>query len=406
MQNLAFCLLTAAALLLGALGAVADPRPGDRVPDRKAVVQGHNEFALDLYGRLSAEPGNLFVSPYSISTALAMTYAGARGPTAEEMGRTLHFALDPQRLHPAFADLIRDLNGSGKQRPFQLSTANALWGQKGHGFLKPFLDLTQANYGAGLREVDFLGATEQARLTINRWVEDQTNHKIRDLLKPGDLDPHGRLVLTNAIYFKAAWAHPFFDKATRQEDFLANATDKVTVAMMHEQEDFKYFDGGTFQIVELPYEGREQSMLVLLPKKPDGLPDLEKELTAANLERWLAGMKSQPVRLALPKFKFTKREELKKTLAAMGMRLAFSSQADFSGMDGRKDLYIDEVIHQAFVDVNEKGTEAAAATAVVMRLAAVPNTVREFRADHPFVFAIRDNRTGSILFLGRVTNPT
>ncbi len=390
----------AAVLLLASLGSAADK------PEVNAVVQGNDAFAFDLYTHLAGKPGNLFCSPYSLSTALAMTYAGARGETAAEMARTLHFPRQQQDLHPAFARLIQELDGKGQARPFELHIANALWGQKGYPFLPEFLALTKANYGSGLREVDFVNATNEARRTINQWVEQETKQKIKDLIPPDVLNRMTRLVLTNAIYFKAPWQSPFSEHATKPEDFRVTAGQNVTVPMMHQAERFNYLDGGTFQLLEMPYRGGAQSMLVLLPKKVDGLAEFEKTLTVKSLEAWLSKSRPQQVKVAFPRFKITQEFELNKTLAAMGMPQAFSERADFSGMDGRRDLAISNVLHKAFVDVNEKGTEAAAATGVVVgRLSAPTAMPQEFRADHPFVFLIRDVRTGSILFLGRVANP-
>jgi serpin B len=370
-------------------------------PDTALVAKGNSAFALDLYANLCKQEGNLFLSPYSISNALAMTYAGARGKTAEQMASTLRFGIESQRLHATFADLISHLK---TKRKAQLTVANSLWGQKDYGFLPDFLNLTKASYGAGLTELDFEKATEESRKTINAWVERETKDKIKDLIPAGVLEPDTRLVLTNAIYFKAAWASPFSDKATKQEDFQVSATKKVKVAMMHQNDSMRFHDGGTFSAVEVPYEDYEMSMLIFLPKKVDGLADLEKSLTSANLEAWQKKMNIHSVQLALPKFKITAEFSLKKTLSELGMPLAFSKMADFSGMTSREKLYIDAVLHKAFVDVHEKGTEAAAATAVIMRPTSAPPPAT-FRADHPFVFLIRDNRTGSVLFMGRVNNP-
>ena len=394
-------LTSLAALLLATAFSAAAVKP-----EVSPVVQGNDAFAFDLYAQLAGQRGNLFFSPYSLSTALAMTYAGARGETAAEMARTLHFPLKQEELHPAFARLIKELDGKGQQRPFELHSANALWGQKGYPFLPEFITLTKANYGAGLREVDFVNATDAARRTINEWVEQETKQKIKDLVPPGVLNDMTRLVLTNAIYFKAPWQHQFSKYATKQEDFRMTADQKVAVPMMHQAGAFNYLDGDTFQLLEMPYKGRAQSMLVLLPKKLDGLADLEKTLNAKNLDAWLAKCRSQQVRVAFPRFKITQEFELNKTLGAMGMPLAFSDRADFSGMDGRQDLYISNVLHKAFVDVNEEGTEAAAATGVAVGAKSAPPTPQqEFRADHPFVLLLRDTGSGSILFMGRVTNP-
>jgi len=377
--------------------------------DMTALVRGNNAFAFDLYGKLREGNGNLFFSPYSISTALAMTYAGAREQTAAEMAKTLHFAVDQEHLPSAYQSLLAAVNGKGKPRSFQLYTANALWGQKGYYFQPDFLKLTQDYYGGSLREVDFRNATEQARQIINRWVEEQTNNKIQELLKPGAVQPTTPLVLTNAIYFKAAWMEEFWEAATKPEAFHLTAEKEAKVPMMHKTEACNFLDDSEFQMLALPYERHQLSLLVLLPKKVDGLADLEKSLSAEKLEGWLPKMKSYQVEISLPKFKMTASFELKDVLSALGMPMAFSPRADFTGITTTPPgIMIGQVIHKAYVDVNEKGTEAAAATAVVALpkgVPAQPPLRAVFRADHPFVFAIRDNQTGSILFLGRVTNP-
>jgi serpin B len=369
------------------------------------LVRGNTRFGFDLYGRLRAQSGNLFLSPYSISNALAMTYAGARGATAEQMARTLHFSQPPAELHPAWGTLIRQMNGKeAEARPYQLSIANALWGQQGDVFLPEFLKLIEANYGAALRQVDFR-STAQACRTINAWVEEQTRDKIKDLLKPELLGPDTSLVLTNAIYFKGTWADPFPRNATRDEEFTIGTGVKARVPMMHRGGRLGYLEGESFQALEIPYAGNTLSMTILLPRKNDGLPELEKALTAAKLADWLAKLTPRRVDVALPRFKIEAAFELNDVLAAMGMPAAFDD-ADFSGMNGKRDLFISAVVHKAFVDVNEEGTEAAAATGVVMtRAMAHVEPVTTFRADHPFVFLIREVRTGTILFLGRVADP-
>lgn len=392
----------AAALGVG-LGSAPDGNAQGKA-DVKDLARNNTEFAVDLYARLAQAEGNLFFSPYSISNALAMTYAGARGNTAEEMKTTLRFALGQDRLHGAFADLIRQLQGQDKKRKYQLTVANRLFGQKDYGFLPEFLKIGKQQYGAGLEEVDFAGATEQARQTINAWVEKQTKDKIKELLKPGILTSDSRLVLTNAIYFKAAWMRQFEAKDTKQEDFQLGADKKIKVPMMHGNFRTNFFDGGTFTALELPYENNDLSMVILLPKKVDGLPALEKELTAANLEKWLGKLSDHMVKISLPKFKLTAEFMLNKTLAEMGVRDAFTAKANFSGMTTREALYISAVVHKAFIDVNEIGTEAAAATAVVMERLSLPQPAT-FTADHPFLYLIRDNRNGTVLFMGRVVNP-
>jgi serpin B len=375
--------------------------------DRTAVVEGNNAFAFALYGQLRNRNGNLFFSPESISTALAMAYAGARGDTASEMAKTLHFTLPQQHLNPAMGALLSDLNAV--HDGYQLSVANALWAQQGYTFLDDFLQLLKTDYGAGLNQVDFKGATEAARLTINRWVEQKTQDKIKDLLQPGTLAPSTRLVLTNAIYFKGDWQTQFDKAQTRDEDFYPSQLQTKQVAFMHRADSFSYFDGGTFQVLEIPYKSKELSLIVLLPKDRSGLPALEQSLTASNTQQWLSQLvQRDKVIVALPKFKSTQQFELGATLGAMGMAQAFSGSADFSGMTGKRDFAISEVIHKAYIDVNEEGTEAAAATAVGFRALAMRGPVEQppvFRADHPFIFLIRDNRSSSILFMGRMADP-
>jgi serpin B len=376
--------------------------------DQAAVVEGNNAFAIDLYCQLRTQSGNLFFSPNSISTALSMTYVGARGDTATEMAKTLHFTLPPQRLHPAMGGLLGDLNAP--HDGYKLRMANALWAQQGYTFLDDFLKLTKSDYGAGFKQVDFKDATEAARLTINQWVEQQTDDKIIDLLQPGTLSQRTKLVLTNAIYFKGDWQTQFDKAQTGEEDFHLSAVQNAKAPMMHRDGGFNYFDGGTFQILEIPYKSAELSMIILLPNDVGGLFALEQSLTAPNTKQWLGQLRPVPkVILTLPKFKMTRQFELQDSLGAMGMTLAFDAHADFSGMTGNRDFFISAVIHKAYIDLNEEGTEAAAATAVVMRsmmarMQQPPPPV--FRADHPFIFLIRDNRSGGILFMGRVADPT
>jgi serpin B len=402
MKILACCLTGLLVLIAPAAGAEKAESRGN--PDAAEAVRGNTAFALDLYGRLRGREGNLFLSPESISTALAMTYAGARGRTAEEMAATLHFTLSPERLHPAMAALLRDLGGRTGQGGYSLSLANALWAQRGHPFLPEFLRLARDRYSAGVRELDFVNATEEARQTINDWVARQTKDKIRDLIAKGVLDASTRLVLTNAIYFKGDWTRPFPKEGTHDAPFHSGAGRDVKVPLMSQTAELGYLDGGTFQALELPYGSGDLSMVVFLPRKADGLADFERKLTPESLAGWLAKLHTQEVEVSLPRFRVTAEFSLKDTLTAMGMPLAFSGSADFSGMDGSRDLHISAVVHKAYVDVNERGTEAAAATAVAVATAA-PLVTHVFRADHPFLFLIRDRRTGSLLFLGRLTNP-
>jgi len=377
--------------------------------DQAVAVAGNNEFALALYGQLRSQSGNLFFSPESVSTALAMTYAGARGDTATEMAKTLHFTLPPDRLHPAMGALLAGLNAP--HDTYQLRVANALWAEQDYKFLDAFLKLTASDYGAGFNQVDFKGASEAARLTINQWVEQKTDNKIADLLQPGAVSPATRLVLTDAIYFKAEWQAQFESSATENDDFHLSAAQTVKAPLMHRSGGYEYFNGGTFQILEMPYKSGDLSMIVFLPNDISGLPAFEKSLTASNVKLWLGRLKpATRVIVTFPKFKVTEQFELGGTLGAMGMPNAFDNNADFSGMTGNRGLFLSAVIHKAFIDVNETGTEAAAATAAVMvglaMIAPDRTPPPEFRADHPFVFLIRDNRSGGILFMGRVSDPT
>ncbi len=371
---------------------------------RGSVVEGNNKFALELYQKLQSQQGNLFLSPYSISTALAMTYAGARNQTAEQMAKTLDFPID-ERFHKTFGEIIKQLNTSGQKGAFELVVANALWGQKDYKFLPDYLALVKTDYDGNLEQVDFVTQTEAVRKTINEWVERKTKDKIKDLIKPGVVDRLTRLVLTNAIYFKGKWAKQFKPESTQDAPFTLLNGEKITIPMMSQKEHFGYTEINDIQLLELPYKGDSLSMVVLLPRRLDGVKDLEKQLNADNLAVWLGNIRKREVLVFLPRFKMTSEFELAQILGEMGMPDAFSGNADFSGMTGNRDLFISAVVHKAFVDVNEEGTEAAAATGVVMRLTSVEAPPPVFRADHPFIFLIRDNHTGSILFIGRVANP-
>ncbi len=370
------------------------------------IVRGDNQFAVDLYAVLDREqPGkNLFFSPASISIALAMTAAGARGQTESEMVKVLHLDADLALAHAHYHQLLEQWNAAGQQRAYQLRVANRLWGQKGFAIRPEFLALTRQQYGAEMLLLDF-AEPEAARAKVNHWVEQQTNDKIKDLIPKGTFDDLTRLVLTNAIYFKGDWVQPFDKKNTREEDFTVAADAKVKTPLMHQQATMGYADEKTFQEIELPYTGHELSMVVFLPKKAGGLADLEKAITDDMLAWPPPNLHACKVNAFLPKFKLKGSFGLKRTLIAMGMKRAFGD-ADFSGISAEP-LYISKVLHKAYVDVNEEGTEAAAATAVVMkRMAARPQPIPVFRADHPFLFLIRDTRSGSILFMGRLTDPT
>jgi serpin B len=376
-------------------------------PPVQTVVEGNTAFALDLYQKLRRADGNLFLSPYSISTALAMTYGGARGDTAQQMAETLHLSLDQKQLHPAFARLRSDLNAVQKKGKVQLHSANSLWPHKDYPFLKAYLALLKKYYRASVTPVDYKTANEEARTRINTWVEKETEEKIKDLIQPGILTPLTRLVLVNAIYFKGNWARQFDASLTHEAPFYLTPAKTVQAPFMTQERTLQYGEDEGLQILELPYEGDDLAMLILLPRRVDGLAELEKALIPENLNQWITYLRERKIEVFVPKFKLASSFSLKEALVAMGMRDAFDqSTANFAGMDGTTLLYISAAIHQAVAEVNEEGTEAAAATGIVMGLKAIPEPSPTFRADHPFIFLIRDNRTGSILFMGRVVDPT
>jgi serpin B len=375
------------------------------------LVEGNSAFAFDLYQALKGNEGNLFYSPYSISLALAMTYAGASGETAQQMADTLQFLLDQDKLHPAFnwLDAALASRGEGAQgkdgEGFRLNIANAIWGQKDYEFLPAFLDVLAQNYGGGLRILDFANETEQSRAAINKWVSEQTEGRIKDLIPHGAIDALTRLVLTNAIYFNAAWEHSFDEDMTADGPFYLLDGGQVTVPMMKQTESFGYVEAEGYQTVELPYDGGELSMVVILPEAGK-FEAFEEGLQADQVSAIISGLESTEVALTMPRFEFDSAFSLKDTLTEMGMPVAFSpGEADFSGMTGNPELFISDVVHKAFVAVDEAGTEAAAATAVIMPTSAAPESGLEVTIDRPFIFLIRDIETGAILFVGRVLNP-
>jgi len=388
---------------------ITSPEVGEA--DLTTLVSGNSAFAFGLYQALRDEDGNLFYSPYSISLALAMTYAGARGETAQQMADTLHFTLSQDRLHPAFNSLDLELGQRGQgakgkdERGFRLNIVNAIWGQKDYHFLATFLDTLAENYGAGLRVLDFTEEPEKSRIVINDWVREETEGRIKDLLPPDSIDLLTRLVLTNAIYFNAAWQYPFEENATKDEPFYLLDGGEVSVPMMRQEKFLGYAQGEGYQAVELPYDGRQLSMVILLPQAGN-FETFEKSLDAQRVDAIIKNLGSSQVILTMPRFEFESSFSLGESLAAMGMPDAFSENANFSDLTGNRDLFIAEVIHKAFVSVDEAGTEAAAATAVIMPTAAPPGAIVEVTIDRPFIFLIRDIETGAILFVGRVVNPS
>jgi len=380
-----------------------------QVPSKDITfVEGNTKFALNLYSQLRTQPGNLFLSPYSISTAIAMTAAGAKGKTATQIDRVFSFNLPPASRNPAFAQLTYQLTDA---QGYQLAIANRLWAQKDFPLLPPFVKTTQDFYGAPIESLNFANAAE-ASGKINAWVAKQTQNQIKDLLSPDDLDSCTRLVLTNAIYFKGNWVTQFDSAETTNQPFTLASGEKQQVAMMVQSNNFGYAEFENLQVLEMPYQGNKLSLVILLPANPDGLPKLEGALTADNLQKWLS-FSQRKVQVFLPKFTFQQSFNLKDVLSKMGMADAFSYQpgvADFSGISNKENLFVSDVIHKAFVEVDEKGSKAAAATAVIMCTgerpcpSPLPPQI-EFRADRPFLFLIRERQSGTILFMGRFANP-
>uniref|UniRef100_A0A7C3RJ16 Serpin family protein n=1 Tax=Dictyoglomus thermophilum TaxID=14 RepID=A0A7C3RJ16_DICTH len=371
------------------------------------ISASNNAFGIDLYKKIiTEEKGNIFISPYSISSALAMTYAGARGNTEKQMAKVLYFNIPQEDLHKAFSSLNSYFNRPNKS--YQLAIANSLWGQTNYPFQKEFISLLNKYYSAGFNEVDFINEEnrEKARLTINKWVEDKTNNKIKNLIHPEDISALTRLILVNAIYFKGKWQNQFDPQETRDMPFNLENQKKISVPMMHQEGRFNYTEDDEVQVLELPYSENEVSMIIFLPKEGISLSDFEKEISVERINKLLSNLTQEKVDVYIPKFKMEKRYILNKPLIDLGMKDAFDmSLADFSGMTGSKDLYISKVIHQSFIEVNEEGTEAAAATAVIMSGKAIAPMIIEFKADRPFLFIIRDIKTNTILFMGRFVEP-
>ncbi len=390
--------------------------------DLGELAAGNNAFGFDLYQAIRDGEGNLLYSPYSLSVALAMVYAGARGRTEQQMAETLHFDLPQELLHPAFNALdlelesrshviVWDVSGDEvEQVAFQLSIANAVWGQVGYPFLPKYLDLLALNYGAGVRLIDFQANPPVAVEAINQWVSEQTGGRIRDMLDR--LEKGTALVLANAIYFNAEWHLPFDEEDTEDEPFYLLAGGEEIVPMMHQFAEFRYAEGDGYQAIQLPYLNREVAMVILLPAE-GRFREIEERLTGDWVQSVVGGFREHDVILTMPKFSFeTPVLSLAETLSAMGMPDAFSpDDADYSGITkSQPPLYIGRVLHKAFIDVDERRTEAAAATVIHVLPGAAPDEPTQpppiiMTIDRPFIFLIRDIRTGTILFVGRVMNP-
>jgi serpin B len=388
------------------------PRSSATAPaaaDQQALTAGNRAFALDLYRQLAAGD-NLFFSPLSISVAMAMTYAGAAGGTADEMASALRFSLPQERLHPAFGwlDLQLASRGQGAQgtdgQPFRLSVSNSLWGERQASFESAFLDTLARNYGAGIKLLDFIASPEPSRLRINDWVAQRTEQRIRDLLPAGAIASYTRLVLVNAVYFNAAWESQFSAAATADATFTRLDGTTATVPLMRQTEYFSYAEGSGYQAVELPYDGGELAMLVVLPAAGQ-FSAFEQAFDNAKFTEIQAALAARYVNLGLPRFKLEGGFSVKTALQALGMNAAFGDLADFSGISAGEAWRISDIYHKAYADVDERGTEAAAATAVVVGTTSVPPEPVVFRADRPFIFAIVDRQTDTLVFLGRVVAP-
>lgn len=375
----------------------------------RQLVENNTNFALALYKAVAGEQrGNLFLSPYSISSALAMTYAGARGETEKQMAKTLRLSQGQAVVHPAFAEIASKLAAINAAGNVEVTVANALWLQQHFQVLDAYLATIRAQYRGQLFPVNFVEAAEAARQQINAWIEEQTKQKIRELLPAGSVSDATRCVLTNAIYFKGKWANAFDADATTEQPFWVSLEQEISVPMMRLQAPMKFAQIENMQIVELPYAGEEVSLLLAISTAKDGIGFLERHLAWDVFASWRRDIAMQDVELFLPKFSFTSQFGLVNTLEQLGMIDAFSDRADFSGIEESKTLRISDVLHKAFIEVNEEGTEAAGATGVVIGVTSVqePRPVPVVRLDHPFFFLIQEKATGSILFMGRVANPT
>ena len=373
--------------------------------DISRIIEANNRFAINLYSQYKSEEGNIFFSPFSISTAMAMVYEGAEGKTAKEIKSVFGFPKYDNSRRNQYSDLLSEINK--KDKKYALNTANALRAQQNYHFLNDYLTTVEKYYGGKTTNLDFKNEPDSARLIMNNWVEDKTNDKIKDLFSEGSINSLTRLVLSNAIYFKAKWLIQFDADKTSDEYFRVNPDESIEVPMMQptsQKSTFNYTQNKNLQILEMPYAGEDLSMVILLPLDDD-IEKLENSFTIENLTEWKKSLRKHRVKIYIPRFKFKTKYFLFETLSNLGMPTAFTNSADFSGMTGTKDLKIDKVIHQAFIEVNEEGTEAAAATGMGMMLMSKPPPTPIFKADHPFIFIIQQKKTGNILFMGRVNNP-
>lgn len=385
------------------------------VPDAAAIARANNAFAADLYGQLKSGDGNLFFSPYSISLAFGMAGAGAGGSTAGQMGRVLHLDGSLAEATVAQGELQSLLNAIQSEGNIQLTIANSIWPEQTYPFRQDYLTLLDEHFKVSVSPCDFRGQPGIERKRINQWVEDHTSDRIKDLMPEGSVSTMTRLVLANAVWFKGNWAEQFKEGATQPTPFFTASGGQVSVPMMTQKESFLYAEHPRLrntehpelQVLAMPYAGDDLSMVVLLPQAKDGLAALESKLSAQNLKEWTDGLRRKEVVVHLPKFKAESSFDLNRSMQALGMINAFAAgQADFSGMTDRNDLFISDAMHKAFIEVNEEGTKAAAATGIGIVATSVQPMPVTFRADHPFLYLIRHEATGAILFMGRMMDPS
>ena len=370
-----------------------------------AMITRNNQFALELYKIISRKPGNMFYSPFSISAALGMTYTGSKANTEKQIASVMHFATNDAAFYNNYQAYLASINNLNNDA-VSIYTANSFWAQADFTFKKEFVEIIRNHFSGEIKNVNFAKEAEKCRQEINKWVESKTNNKIQNLIQPGLIDDLTRLVLVNAIYFKAPWDMPFDEKATKKMDFKTTATTVVSADFMTAENNYKYYTENDFSAIEIPYAKGTLSMLIILPSDDNSFTSLQKNIDHTVYQKIVSAMTVKKIRLMLPKFNTTSEFELSDVLQEMGMPEAFSDKADFSGMTGKKDLKISKVVHKAFINVNEAGTEAAAATAVIIRVKSMPVNVVEFKADHPFMFIIKENTNGSILFAGNIFDPS
>ncbi len=376
--------------------------PGALTADVNALVRGNTEFACEIYTRFAATDGNVFLSPFSLSTALCMLHAGARGATREEIAWTLHLPAGGAGIDTLYRVLLESLDRGVSFGGYRLDVADGVWVQKDFAILPEFARTLTDDYHATSASADFRGAPETSRRAINAWVADHTSRKITELFPAGSISELTRLALVNAVYFTGRWSHAFDSRDTREEPFHVNDARTVTVPMMSLSDTLPFAGMNGFDIVELPYGAGDIVMDVIVPSSTNGLAQVEAALTADALAAWRARLHVQRIDLKLPRFTVRQHASLRGMLSAMGMPTVFTEAADLTGISEPGGLAAQAVEHEAFVSVNEEGTEAAAATGVSVGVVSVPPSIV---ADRPFLFVIRDRVTGSVLFMGRVVEP-